>query len=78
MVELKIHQLEEMEGKLQFHSYPTLMEHTFASLKVHTLKVHMSGIYCTCSPRQVSGSFCGFLPRSQEYPEPTQLDSMVV
>ena len=25
MVELKGHQLEEMEGKLQFHSYFTLM-----------------------------------------------------
>ena len=42
------------------------------------LEGHVSGIYCTCSPRQVSGSFCGFSPRSQEYPEPAQLDSMVV
>ena len=78
MVELKDCQQKEMEGKLQFHSYPTLMEHTFASLKVHTLKAHVLGIYCTCSPRQVSGSFCGLLPRSQEYPEPAQLDSTVV
>lgn len=26
---------QEVEGELQFHSYLTLMEHTFASLKVH-------------------------------------------
>ena len=31
----------EMEGRLQFHSCPTLMEHTFASLKAQNLKVPM-------------------------------------
>ena len=29
------------KGKLQFHSHLMLMECTFASLKVHNLKVHM-------------------------------------
>ena len=31
----------EMEGELPFHSLLTLMEHTFTSLTVHNLKVHM-------------------------------------
>ena len=41
MVELKDHQQQEMEGKLQFYSHLTLMEHTFASLKVHNVKICM-------------------------------------
>ena len=45
MVELKDHQPEEMEGKLQFHSRLTWMECTFAPLKVRNLKVHMQGTY---------------------------------
>ena len=45
MVELKDHQQQEMEGKLQFHSRLTLIENTFASF--HNLKVCMWGTYCT-------------------------------
>ena len=41
MVGLQGHQQYEMEGKLQFHSHLTLMEHTFPSLKAHNLKVGM-------------------------------------
>ena len=41
MVELKDRQQEEAEGKPQFHARLTLMECTFASLKVHNLKVRM-------------------------------------
>lgn len=41
MGELKDCQQWEMEGRLQFHSCPTLMEHTFASLKAQNLKVPM-------------------------------------
>ena len=49
MVELKDHQQKEMEGKLPFYSHLTLManlrdwtcEHTFTSLKVRNLTVHM-------------------------------------
>ena len=41
MGELKDLQQQVMEGRLQFHSHLTLMEHTFTSLKVHNLKVHM-------------------------------------
>ena len=40
-VELKDHQQQEMEGKLQFHSRPTLMECTFTSLKGRDFKVRM-------------------------------------
>ena len=39
MVELKDHQQEETEGKMQQQSRLILMERTFASLKVHNLKV---------------------------------------
>ena len=39
MVELKHRQQQETEGKLQLHSQLTLMECTFASLKVYNLKV---------------------------------------
>ena len=39
--ELKECQQQEMEGKLQFHSCLTLMEHMFACLKVCDLKVLM-------------------------------------
>ena len=31
----------EMEDKLQFYPRPTLIEHIFASLKVHSLKIHI-------------------------------------
>ena len=41
MVELKNPQQEEMEGKMKFHSRLALTEHTFTSLKVHNLKIHM-------------------------------------
>ena len=41
MVELKGHQQQEVEGKLQRHSRLTLMEHTFASLKVRNVAVCM-------------------------------------
>ena len=41
MVELKDGQQQEMEGKLPVHSLLTLMERTFASLKVYNLKVHI-------------------------------------
>ena len=44
MVELKGHQQQEMEGKLQFHVCLMLMEHTFASLKVHNLKFVYRGV----------------------------------
>ena len=47
MLELKGHQQQETEGKLQFHSRLTLMQCTFVSLKVSTLKVRVQGIYCT-------------------------------
>ena len=40
MVELKDHQ-QQMEDNLQFHSSLMGMGRTFASLKVHNLKVHM-------------------------------------
>ena len=39
MVELKDRQQEETEDKLQRWPRLILMEHTFASLKVHNLKV---------------------------------------
>ena len=39
MVELKGRQQEETEDKLQHRPCLILMEHTFASLKVHNLKV---------------------------------------
>ena len=39
-----------MEGKLQFHSLLTLMEHMFASLKGHSLKASMQGTCCTQLP----------------------------
>ena len=39
MIELKGHQQEEMEGKLQLHLCLMLMECMSASLKVHNLKV---------------------------------------
>ena len=35
---VKDRQQQEMESKLLFHSYLTLMECIFASLKVHNLK----------------------------------------
>ena len=41
MVELKGHQQQETEGKLQFHSSLSLMERIFASLKAHNLKICM-------------------------------------
>lgn len=41
MVGLQDHQQQETEGKMQFHSRLTLMERTFASIKVHSLKVCM-------------------------------------
>ena len=44
--ELKDHQQEETEGKLQLHSRLMLMEHTFSLLKVCILKVHMQKTYC--------------------------------
>ena len=44
MVELKGHQQQEMEGKLQFHLCLMLMERTFASLKVHNLKFVYRGV----------------------------------
>ena len=43
MVELKDHQQQEMEGKLQFHSRLMLMERMFASLKVLNFKVRVWG-----------------------------------
>ena len=43
MVELKDHQQEETEGKMQQQSRLILMERTFASLKVHNLKVATVG-----------------------------------
>ena len=39
MAELKDHQQEETEGKIQHQSRLILMEHTFASFKFHNLKV---------------------------------------
>ena len=39
MVELKDRQQEETEDKLQHWPHLILMEHTFASLKIHNLKV---------------------------------------
>ena len=47
MVELKDHQQEEMEGKLQFHSGLMLIELMFTSLKVLNVKVRMQGTYCS-------------------------------
>lgn len=41
MGKLKGGQQWKMEDRLQSHSCPTLMEHTFASLKVQNLKVPM-------------------------------------
>ena len=46
MVELKDGQQEELDGRLQFHSCLTLMAQVLiprvvASLKVHSLKVHI-------------------------------------
>ena len=49
MIDLKDHQQQEMEGKLQLHSHLTLMAQVLVpcwnqmqtSLKVHNLKVHM-------------------------------------
>ena len=40
MVEVKDHQ-PQMEDNLQFHSCLMVMRRTFASLKVHNVKVHM-------------------------------------
>ena len=40
-VELKDHQQEETEGKLQLHSRLMLVQRMFAFLKVCNLKVHM-------------------------------------
>ena len=44
-VEQKDCQQQEMEGKLQFHSWLMLMGCIFASLKVHSLKDHIQGTY---------------------------------
>ena len=41
MVEMKVHQQQEMEGKPQSHSHLTLMKCVFASLKVCNSKVCM-------------------------------------
>ena len=41
MEELKDCLQQETEGKLQFQSRLTLMEHTLASLKAHNLKVRL-------------------------------------
>ena len=41
MVELKDCQQQETEGKVQLHSCLTQTEHTFTSLKVFKLKVHV-------------------------------------
>ena len=38
MVELKDHQQQEMEGKLQFHSCLTLTENTFTSFEISQLE----------------------------------------
>ena len=46
MAELKDHQQEEMESKLQFHLCLTLREHMLASFKVHNSKSHMQETYC--------------------------------
>ena len=46
MAELKDHQKEETEGKLQFLPCLTLVQCTFASLKVHNLKVSMQRTHC--------------------------------
>ena len=46
VIELKDRRQQEIKGKLQFHSHLTLIECTFASLKVRNLKVAMYVTYC--------------------------------
>ena len=63
MAELKDCQHWEMESKLQFHSCLMLMEHMFAYLKIHNLKVSMQGTYCISLS---SGSLSRELIKSEE------------
>ena len=55
-VELKDRQQQETEGKLQFHSHPTLMGRTSASLKVCNLKVRIRGLTMFASASETSST----------------------
>ena len=70
MAELKDHQQQETEGRLQVHSGLMLLAHAFEPLKVHNLKAPMWGTYCnqdkTLSEGLPTESNFSFLLKTQD------------